>query len=354
MSNFSRYYNKIFDYSLKKGKHIFFKDMIAYSKIPVKHVIPIMTNHIYQQIPIRLANRVTDLNNLPFGLSKNHSINKIREWYLLSFEEIISIEEPKKENQIESFRNLIEKIYNRHSATLTTMTKGLNELQSENKISEVNAPYIQSFLNRFHKNRTEIRILLEQYLSLYKKQLSNHCGIINLEANIENILHNVIDNIQVLCDTNGIDIHLNDIININTNKTIITPTLEHYLYYILFELIKNSVEAVRHLDKPKINITLNDFDNYWIYIKISDNGHGIPEENLEKIWYYSYTTHPMNTLDIIEHDDFSIKSPLSGFGYGLPISDVYLNFLNSSHNNIKIISNNEGTNIYLLLRKYSI
>lgn len=172
--------------------------MITYSKIPVKHVIPIMTNHIYQQIPIRLANRVTDLNNLPFGLSKNHSINKIREWYLLSFEEIISIEE------------------------------------------------------------------------------------------------------------------------------------------------------------PKINITLNDFDNYWIYIKISDNGHGIPEENLEKIWYYSYTTHLMNTLDIIEHDDFSIKSPLSGFGYGLPISDVYLNFLNSSHNNIKIISNNEGTNIYLLLRKYSI
>jgi pyruvate dehydrogenase kinase 2/3/4 len=354
MSHLSKFYNKIFDYSLKKGTHIFFKDMILFHKTSPKHIIPILTNHIYKEMPIRLANRVTDLNNLPFGLSKKHSINKIREWYLDSFSELISINEPQTPEQVEHFRSSVEKIYIRHSATLTTMSKGLYELQSENKISPIDAPYIQSFLNRFHKNRTEIRIILEQYLSLFRPPLPNHCGIIHLESNLGNILHQAIDNIQNICDSNNIDLYLNDIFKIQQSKSITLPTLEHYLYYILFELLKNSIEAVRFKKNPQIVVTLENLDESWVFIKIQDNGHGIEEENLEKIWYYSYTTHPMETKDILEQDDFSVKSPLSGFGYGLPISDVYMNFLNATPNNIKVLSDKNGTSIYLMLRKYKL
>ena len=354
MSHFSKFYNKIFDYSLKKNKHIYFKDMISFHNTSHKNIIPIMTTHIYQEMPIRLANRVTDLNNLPFGLSKNHSINNIREWYLDSFDELISINEPQTPIQVDEFRSSVETIYNRHSATLTTMSKGLYELQSENKISPLDAPYIQSFLNRFHKNRTEIRIILEQYLSLFKPPLQNHCGIIHLESNLETILQQAIDNIQNICDSNGIDLYLSDIFKIQQSKSITLPTLEHYLYYILFELLKNSIEAVRFKKNPQIIITVENLDESWIFIKIQDNGHGIEEENLEKIWYYSYTTHPMETQDILEQDDFSVKSPLSGFGYGLPISDVYMNFLNATANNIKVLSDSNGTSIYLLLRKYKL
>ena len=355
MSKLAKFYNKIFDYSLQKGTHIKIIDMINCRRIvKPNNIIPLMTHHIYNEIPIRLAKRVTDLNNLPFGLSQNHSINKIREWYLISFEELTQVKCPRTESDILEFKNVIENIYNRHSTTLSTISKGLYELQQENKISDIEAPQIQTFLNKFHKNRTEIRILLEHYMSFFEKSKGpNYYGIINLESNTENILHNAINNIQLICDMNAINLDLNDIITLDVKNKTIMPTIDHYLYYILFEILKNSVEAIRYKSNPSIKIMIKEIDNEWSLIKISDNGSGIKESNIDKIWYYSYTTHPINTTDIIEQTDFSIKSPLSGFGYGVPISEIYINFLNSSQHNIKIYSNDKGTSVYIFLRKYN-
>lgn len=313
-------------------------------------------------MPIRLANRVTDLNNLPFGLSKNHSINKIREWYLTSFLELTNTKEPQTIEDINNFKNIIEKIYNRHTPTLITITKGLYELKKDNKLGNIEEPHIQNLLNRFHTNRTEIRIVLEQYLTFFKKQNNeNYFGIVNLKSNPEKILIDTLRDIQFLCNKNKLDIELDDIVKIKVDNSIILPCIDHYLYYILFELIKNSVQAVIEkkkilkIYKPFINLTLKEIDENWILIKIEDNGIGIKESNINKIWYYSFTTTPIDTNDIIEDADFSITSPLSGFGYGLPISEIYINFFNSSKNNIMINSvYKEGTIIYLYLRRYKI
>ena len=352
MSQLSKFYNKIFDYSLKKGTHIKFVDMLKYTNVSLTNTIPIMTKHIYNEIPIRLAKRVTDLNSLPFGLSKKHSIHKIREWYLLSFEELTQIKSPETHTEIIDFKNAIKIIYERHSTILSTISKGLYELQLENKINDLEAPVIQAFLNRFHKNRTEIRILLEHYLSFFEKNNmeGKYYGIIHLDSNMEVILQNTINNIQLICDSNGINLHLSDIIKTNIPNKIIIPTIDHYLYYILFEILKNSVEAVRYKHNPSIEVTIKEIDEEWIVIKIQDNGGGIQEKDMDKIWYYSYTTHPINTTEIVEQTDFSNKSPLSGFGYGLPISEIYVNFFNSSSHNIKIISNNNKTSVYIYLR----
>lgn len=350
MSNLAKFYNKIFDYSLKKGTHIKFVDMLRYRNVSPGNIIPVMTKHIYNEIPIRLAKRVTDLNSLPFGLSKNHSIHKIREWYLMSFEELTQVKEPITSSEIIDFKDAIHTIYHRHSTTLSTISKGLYELQMENKINDIEAPVIQAFLNKFHKNRTEIRILLEHYMSFFDKTVTEgkYHGIIHLDSNVKTILHNTINNIQLLCDTNGIDLHLNDIIRINAPDQIILPTIDHYLHYILFEILKNSVEAVRFMHNPFIEVTMKELDEEWVLIKIQDNGKGIQEKDLDKIWYYSYTTHPIN---IVEQTDFSNKSPLSGFGYGLPISEIYVNFFNSSSHNIKIFSNNnDRTSVYIYLK----
>ena len=353
MSQLAKFYNKIFDYSLKKGTHIKFNEMMKFSKLNKNNTIPVMTNHIYNEIPIRLANRVVDLNSLPFGLSKNHSINRIREWYLLSFEELTQIKKkPETETEIADFKNTITTIYNRHSTTLSIISKGLYELQFENKIShDMEAPVIQSFLNRFHTNRTEIRILLEHYLSFFEdSKRENYHGIINIQTNVGENISYAIDNIQQICDANNINLCLQDIVNINIPEPIILPSIEHYLYYIFFEILKNSVEAVKDKKRPQINIDIRNIDEEMVLIRIQDNGGGINETDIDKIWYYSYTTHPIQNNDIIEQIDFSNVSPLSGFGYGLPISEIYINFLNSSNHNIKIYSNYTKTNVYIFLK----
>lgn len=39
-----------------------------------------------EELPIRLAHRVVELESLPDGLSKMPSINRVKEWYAQSFD----------------------------------------------------------------------------------------------------------------------------------------------------------------------------------------------------------------------------------------------------------------------------
>ena len=385
MTNFPYLYNKIFDYGLKRVSQLNFVDMLRMVSMKNSNRIKLTSTYIYNEVPIRLAQRVKDLNELPYGLSKNHSVNKVREWYLQSFMDIIEHPMPIVIDEMYKFKEVIEKIHDRHASTLTTMSRGIYELKREGLINDINNPTIQTFLNRFYTNRTELRILLEQYLSFFVEPSSNttNCnknrglhytnenkefGIINLECNLIDIINKSIYDVQYICNKNLLDIDITNIItsevNVCTysNRNITLPSLEPYLYFIFFEIIKNSVKAV--IEKrsvingcskkyePKIKITINEISSTDIIVKIDDNGIGINSNNLDKIWYYSFSTSPIDMAKIIEERDFNI-TPLSGFGYGLPIADIYMNFLNNSIGNIKINSiYKEGTSVIIFLKKH--
>ena len=362
MNNFPKFYNKIFDYSLKKGTHIKFNDILkTRTIIGNKNKIAITTKHIYNELPIRLANRVTDLNNLPFGLAKNHSINKVREWYLTSCLELFETKEPMTKSDIINFKSTIENIYKRHSPTLLTISKGLYELKRDKIITDIEEPTMQQFLNRFYTNRTEIRILLEYYISLFDNKNEEHnFGTVNLKCFPHLILNDVINNIQYICNKHYSNIELDDIIKVNVDKNLYFPTIDNYLYYVLFELLKNSVKAVIEKKKynmvnnylPHIDISITDHKNY-ILVRIEDNGIGIKDENKDKIWYFSYSSSRIDEKDILEDNDFSVLTPLSGFGYGLPITNIYADFFNSTKHNIVLISEyGQGTTVCLYMKKY--
>lgn len=406
MTNFPYLYNKIFDYGLKRVSHLNFVDMLRMIHMKNSNRIKLTSTYIYNEVPIRLAQRVRDLNDLPYGLSKNHSVNKVREWYLQSFMDIVEHPMPVVIDEMYKFKDVIEKIHDRHASTLTTMSRGIYELKREGLINDINSPTIQTFLNRFYTNRTELRILIEQYLSffvepcktnyydknggLHYTNKNNEFGTINLECNLLDIINKSIHDVQYICNKNLIDVDTMNIISTNVNsinihqsednkckKVITLPSLEPYLYFIFFEIIKNSVKAViekrdvmserggnmmsernrniigeRKIYEPSIKISINTISSTDIIVKIDDNGIGIKSDDIHKIWYYSFSTSPIDMAKIIEESDFNI-TPLSGFGYGLPIADIYMNFLNNSTGNIKINSiYKEGTSVIIFLKKY--
>jgi pyruvate dehydrogenase kinase 2/3/4 len=382
MTNFPYLYNKIFDYGLKSVSHLNFVDMLRMISMKNSNRIKLTSTYIYNELPIRLAQRVKDLNELPYGLSKNHSINKVREWYLQSFMDIVEYKQPSVIDEIYKFKEVIEKIHDRHASTLTTMSRGIYELKREGLINDINSPTIQTFLNRFYTNRTELRILLEQYLSFFVEPINKSChnknmclhytnenkefGIINLECNLIDIINKSIHDVQYICNKNLLDVDTTNIIttninNIKDNRIITLPSLEPYLYFIFFEIIKNSVKAVIEKRdvmskcsnyKPSVKIAINTISSTDIIVKIYDNGIGIKSDDIHKIWYYSFSTSPIDMAKIIEENDFNI-TPLSGFGYGLPIADIYMNFLNNSIGNIKINSiYKEGTSVIIFLKKH--
>jgi hypothetical protein len=123
-----------------------------------------------------------------------------------------------------------------------------------------------------------------------------------------------------------------------------------HLHHIVFELVKNSMRAVlehhgvKNYDAPAIKIVLSE-DEREFAIKISDQGGGIPRKDMPRIWSYLYTTQsndanggpggPEALLDAIKdggsgagHPTNAVGpaggegAPMSGFGYGLPISKM--------------------------------
>lgn len=363
MNKFSKIYNKIFDYTLVNTTSIKFSHLInTTNKLSKQNMIKLSSLHLYKEIPIRFAHRIQDLNLFPYGLSHNHNVNIIRDWYLTSFEELVKDPEPKTQEEIEKFSVKIKEIYSRHSPTILTLTKGLFELKENGLIADKDDKQVQIFLDRFYSSRTEIRILIEHYLALFNNydnydnhknynncdinlQKPTHIGIINFNSDISNILDKAISNINFILERTNYNVNLEDIVKISGNAKL--TTIDNYLYYILFEIIKNSTQAIitSSNTNKQIQIKIIDLEDY-VLVKIKDNGVGIIEEDLNKIWLYSYSTNPIKPQKIIEQEDFSNESPLSGFGYGLPISKIYLNFFSSMIQIDSVYQKSTNVNIF--------
>jgi two-component system nitrogen regulation sensor histidine kinase NtrY len=59
---------------------------------------------------------------------------------------------------------------------------------------------------------------------------------------------------------------------------------------MLINLIVNAIEAVKDDPSPKIILSAYTSSNGKIIIKVADNGHGIPEEILDKIFIPFFST----------------------------------------------------------------
>lgn len=179
-------------------------------------------------------------------------------------------------------------------------------------------------------------------VSFLIEKLSNDQVILNrlslLQSNIESfntytsyfdavISQNVSRNIKPIDLRKTINLFWETIENdlIKNNIQLNEPEIEgNYLFScpmhpsewssILFNLFTNSKKAVKRSNKiGKINIECGKIDNK-IYLKFSDSGDGIKEENKEKIFEEFFTTSSPNTLDNLE-----IQNENVGTGLGLKI-----------------------------------
>lgn len=334
ISKFS--YHLINNLSNKSETIVSKSSLLNMKNMPKNNRILYASNFIYNELPIRFAKRIRELEHLPLYLEKDHEIFTIRDWYLQSLDDITILDKPKNLDDCNKVKDVLKNISDRHSGTLTTMANGINKLKSINLIDND----FDNFLNNFYINRTRTRFLIGNYLDYFIEN-DNIIGAIDLNCNINDIIQSSLYDIKSIADIHRIDLPE---ITVDIPKYTLTyPTI--YLNYILVEIIKNSIVATKDINNPEINIT-SIIDNNFIIIKISDNGIGIPYNKLDDIWRFSYTTTNINYDDLYK-TDIDKKNPLSGLGYGLPISRIFLQTFNG---NIKIFSNqNIGTDTYLFI-----
>ena len=315
-----------------------------------------------RELPVRLARRAVELQQLPEGLHNMRSVKRVREWYEHSFVDIRRSAMPVDVATEQAFHDLLHTIYERHAPTLVTMARGVHELRKEMLAKHEKGEFadkreIHTFLDKFYMSRIGIRILIGQYLELHREdQLDGYVGLINRHTSPAEVFRQAVEDATYLCEREHGDAP--EVVLMGRTDLTFSYIPSH-LYYIMFELLKNSLRATceHHGSKrqtlPVVKVIIADGENNEdVVIKISDEGGGIPRSHMQRIWSYLFTTAKpafggAEDGGFSSFGDHTTDTPLAGLGYGLPISRSYARYFGGDLNLMSM--EGHGTDAFLHL-----
>ncbi|XP_032184147.1 3-methyl-2-oxobutanoate dehydrogenase [lipoamide] kinase, mitochondrial isoform X2 [Mustela erminea] len=224
-------------------------------------------------------------------------------------------------------------------------------------ILHVDEKLVRYFLDKTLTSRLGIRMLATHHLALHEDK-PDFVGIICTRLSPKKIIEKWVDFARRLCEHKYGNAPR---VRINGHVAARFPFIPMPLDYILPELLKNAMRATMesHLDTPYnvpdvvITIANNDID---LVIRISDRGGGIAHKDLDRVMDYHFTTAEASTQDprispLFGHLDMHSggqSGPMHGFGFGLPTSRAYAEYLGGS---LRLQSlQGIGTDVYLRLR----
>ncbi|KAI9029648.1 mitochondrial pyruvate dehydrogenase [Phycomyces nitens] len=392
------------------------RQMVLFGQKPSKGTLFKASQFLHEELPIRLAHRVKEMDELPNGLNKMPSVLKVKDWYTESFQQLLDLPTPKLNESLRerikevarnkdgfilppnvhnpstklpknssihpqvpidhryytnidevdcspemvdytaSFVKTIECIKRRHDPVVTTMARGIMEYKEHTNCNLIGTE-VQDFLDRFYMSRIGIRMLIGQHSALYHGRFrqKNYVGVICLKSNIREIAADAIANARFVCE-DYYGMFKAPAIQMICPGDIEFTYVPSHLNHILFELLKNSLRAVVERygedyedEYPPIKLIIA-HGKEDITIKISDEGGGISRSAIPLVWTYMYTTAQAQSIKP-EEDDAEFKAPMAGFGYGLPISRLYVQYFGGD---LKLVSmEGYGTDVYLHLNRLS-
>ncbi|GAQ87906.1 pyruvate dehydrogenase kinase [Klebsormidium nitens] len=339
----------VFKCSFKKQTGVSLKYMMDFGAYPTERNLLMSAQFLHKELPVRLAHRVTELEQLPYGLSAKAPVLKVRDWYLDSFQDLRSFREIATPSDEMAFTKLLAAIKERHNHVVPTMAMGIQELKHDlgrRTGSMHDLPDIHQFLDRFFMSRIGIRMLIGQHIELHKKTLPDgYIGLIHTRCSPVEVAEMAIEDARATCmRTYG---GAPDV-KVYGDRNFTFAYVPSHLHHMLFELVKNSLRAVQErfddadVEPPPIRVVVADGLED-VTIKISDEGGGIPRSGMPKIWTYMYTT----AQSVAAPDN--MPAVLAGYGYGLPVSRLYAKYFGGD---LQIISmEGYGTDAYLHLNR---
>lgn len=344
----------IFSHALKKQTGVSLKYMLDFGANPIDRQLLLSAQFLHKELPVRLAHRVAELENLPYGLSAKSSILKVRDWYVESFKELRLFPNIRDASDEGKFTNLLRSIYRRHANVVPVMAKGVAELRREMLREQsllLEMPEIHQFLDGFYLSRIGIRILIGQHIALHEPPKENHIGLICTSCSPVGVAQDAINDARSICLR---EYGASPEVTVYGDPKFAFPYVPSHLHHMVFELVKNSLRAVQDKfedadnEPPPIRLVVAEGGED-VTIKVSDEGGGIPRSGMPNIWTYLYSTakQPVQMEQVGDAADGPVV--LAGYGYGLPISRLYARYFGGD---LQIISmEGYGTDAYLHLNR---
>ncbi|XP_068950582.1 pyruvate dehydrogenase kinase, isozyme 4 [Petaurus breviceps papuanus] len=306
-----------------------------------------------QELPVRLANILKEIDILPEPLVKTSSVQLVKSWYIQSLMDLVEFHEKSPEDQkaLSDFVDALIKVRNRHHDVVPTMAQGIIEYKDSGAVDPVTNQNLQYFLDRFYMNRISTRMLMNQHILIFSDSKTgnpSHIGSIDPHCDVVAVVQDAYESARMLCDQYYLvspELKLTQVNGKAPDQPIHIVYVPSHLHHMLFELFKNAMRATVEHQESQPTLTPIDvtvvLGNEDLTIKISDLGGGVPLRIIDRLFSYTYTTAPTPVMDN------SRNAPLAGFGYGLPISRLYAKYFQGDLNLYSLSGYGTDAIIYL-------
>ncbi|KAJ0400755.1 hypothetical protein P43SY_005476 [Pythium insidiosum] len=283
---------------------------------------------LHREVPIRLARRIVDLENLPDGLPDAPAIVKLREELVSSFEQMITSPVPHDLDGEREFMAMHRRIRTEHATMHNNLADALHELTHEPK-------GLSRLLDDFYNSRIGIRMLVDQHVAA-QNPVPGFSGIIADHCSPVRIAEDVIAKVEPLWSANLSGRSLPEF-RIEGQPAATYRYIPQHIELILSEVIKNAVlnslNANTSSPPPPVQILVSG-GSHGVCIKVSDRGGGMTRDQANALFSYVQpsSSKPDKSPSLSRYDPVSaaLERRASGMdflhSFGLRIASLYARY----------------------------
>ncbi|KIY73704.1 alpha-ketoacid dehydrogenase kinase [Cylindrobasidium torrendii FP15055 ss-10] len=375
-------------YASRELRPLSLRQLIFFGRSLTESRLLTSANYVRTELPVRIAHRLRDLQALPYVVVTQEGVARVYELYWSAFEQFRRYPQVNTPEENKQFCDFTRRLLDEHASVIPNLYLGLS----------LSSPYLppeqlDRFMRKMLTTRISRRVLVEHHIALseaYSKgggsnPTEQHVGIISTGLNVGDTVRRCIDLLRRRPLPSSRTCWSEVVIDGHPNTKL--PYIQEHLEYIVFELLKNSLDAtlkrhVRSTSLPPVRITISEGVND-VGIRVSDQGGGLSLKDLtisrpEDLFSFSHVRNAKrlhaphleklrsvaNThqgLKATVHEQVakwngrnaSTKDAQDGreprLGIGLPMSNIYSTYFGGK---LELMSlDGWGTDVYLRLPK---
>lgn len=256
-------------------------------------------NYIVEELAIRLAHRVMDMQKMPFRIMSNPHMTRVFEKYTTAFDRCRKFGKVKNMEDNSKFCLLIADLLDNHGNIVPDLIVGVKEIVRTSS-HENDGVILDHFMKTMLMSRISRRVIAEQHYSLtqaFNQGVTNddkdntYIGEVFLQCRPAELLQTSIEKVtdSIRASYPGCELPL---FEIEGDVDTVFPYLRSHIDYILGEILRNSVEATilsaqSQGSRPKPILISVSSTNENVFIRVSDQGGGVPTKKLPSIWSFA-------------------------------------------------------------------
>lgn len=147
---------------------------------------------LQNELPVRLALRLKDMQNLPYIVGMNPYVRSVYALYCSSFEELVRFPRIETMQEERDYTALLKRLVEEHRDVIPILSKGMMECKKY-----ISPAGVKTFLDSKIHDRIGIRVLAEQHIALHSQNHEGYAGIINTRLNPATLIRGVSKSAQV-------------------------------------------------------------------------------------------------------------------------------------------------------------